>query len=147
MYYRISRSYFFMQNGKHGGNNLVLENDVALLSRSFSSGYIPIYASFYVSLEHKDNHTHDVTNEIQCSWDDVGVRKNDMFDASCSKTTSCVFATKCFIFGTTITNTRHDMKIEAFSNENFHISPIAIILDGHRNNHALIIFLCNNINM
>jgi hypothetical protein len=53
----------------------ILENDVALLSRSFSSGYIPIYASFFVSLEHKDNHTHDVTNEIQHSWDDVGLGK------------------------------------------------------------------------
>jgi len=35
--------------------NPILENDVALLSRSFSSGYIPMYASLYVSLEHKDN--------------------------------------------------------------------------------------------
>jgi len=117
--------------------NPIIKNDVALLSRSFSSGYIPIYASFYVSLEHKDNHVHDVTNKIQDSWDDVGVMKNDMFEASCSKTTLKCFATKCFIFGTTITNTRHDMKIEAFSNENFHISPIAIVLDGHRYNHAV----------
>jgi hypothetical protein len=64
-----------MQNGKHGGNQSCPRNDVALLSRSFSSGYIPIYASICVSLEHKDNHMHDVTNEIQHSWDDVGVRK------------------------------------------------------------------------
>jgi hypothetical protein len=70
-----------------------------------------------------------------------------MFEGSCSKTTSRVFATKCFIFGTKSTNTRHDMKIEAFSNENFHISPITIVLAGHKKNHALIIFLCNNINM
>lgn len=65
--------------------NPILENDVALLPRSFSSGYILIYASFCVSLEHKDNHTHDVTNKIQHSWDDVEVRKNDMFETSCSK--------------------------------------------------------------
>jgi hypothetical protein len=70
-----------------------------------------------------------------------------MFEGSYSKTTLSVFATKCFIFGTKITNTWHDMKIEGFSNENFHISPIAIVLDGHRENHALIIFLCNNIIM
>jgi hypothetical protein len=127
--------------------NPVLENDVALLSRSFSSGYIPIYASFYVSLEHKDNHMHDVTNKIQDSWDDVGVGKMTCLRHLVQKQPSSVFATKCFIFGTTITNTRHDMKTEAFSNENFHISPIAIVLDGHRYNHVLIIFLCNNINM
>jgi hypothetical protein len=33
-----------------------LKNYLALLARSFANGYIPSFASFYVSLEHEDGH-------------------------------------------------------------------------------------------
>jgi hypothetical protein len=57
-----------------------LENDVTFLAKSFANGYIPSFASFYVSLEHKDRHMHEVMEDICSTWDDVWKKKNEEFE-------------------------------------------------------------------
>jgi hypothetical protein len=48
-----------------------LENNVALLVRSSTNGYILGFTSFYASLEHEDGHMQIMTKEIYNTWDDV----------------------------------------------------------------------------
>jgi Cft2 family RNA processing exonuclease len=48
-----------------------LDDDVAILSRSFLNGYIPGSASFYVSVEHEEGYTIDVNDDIVNQWDEI----------------------------------------------------------------------------
>ena len=47
-----------------------LDDDVAILTRSFFNGYIHGSASFYVSLDHEEEYTIDVTDDIVNEWDE-----------------------------------------------------------------------------
>jgi hypothetical protein len=57
-----------------------LENDVALLVRSFANGYIIGFTSFYAFLEHEDGHMQVMTKEICSTWDDMWKKKNEEFE-------------------------------------------------------------------
>ncbi len=57
-----------------------LENNVALLVRSSTNGYILGFTSFYASLEHEDGHMQIMTKEIYNTWDDVWKKKNEEFE-------------------------------------------------------------------
>jgi len=53
-----------------------LENDVALLARSFVNGYILGSTLFYVPLEHENGHVQKETKETHGTCDDVWKKKN-----------------------------------------------------------------------
>jgi len=57
-----------------------LENDVALLVKSFANGYILGSTSFYVPLEHENGHVQKETEETHNTWDDVWKKKNEEFE-------------------------------------------------------------------
>jgi len=57
-----------------------LENDVALLVRSFANGYILDSALFYVPLEHENGHVQKKTKQTHSTWDDVWKKKNEEFE-------------------------------------------------------------------
>jgi hypothetical protein len=54
---------------------LALKNDLTFLVKSFANDYIPSFASFYVSLEHENEHMQEVMEEICDTWDDVRKKK------------------------------------------------------------------------
>ena len=56
-----------------------LDDDVAILTRSFLNGYIPRSTSFYVSVEHEEGYTIDVNNDIVNEWNENWKQKNEKF--------------------------------------------------------------------
>jgi hypothetical protein len=74
-------SYSSMLNDKDGGGPPCSRKQCNLFVRSFvNNGYIPSFASIYVSLEHEDEHMHEVMEDICGTSNDVWKKKNKEFE-------------------------------------------------------------------
>lgn len=88
---------------------LALKNDVAFLAKSFANGYIPSFASFYVSLEHENEQCKKWWRDMQyMGW--CAKKKLRNLRSSWWKTIFNNSWTNYFIFRTTIIDTRQGTK-------------------------------------
>jgi hypothetical protein len=126
-----------------------LDDDVAILSRSFLNGYIPGSASFYVSVEHEEGYTIDVDDDIVNQWDEIWKQKNEEFEAYLTEHGLHAFKNKMFHIwdGNHRFKAWYNTKEMKLGGVEYHISPTSIILDGRKENHSVITCLCDDINM
>ncbi len=97
-----------MLNDKDGGGPPCSRKQCNLFVRSFvNNGYIPSFASIYVSLEHEDEHMHEVMEDICGTSNDVWRKKTRSLRNSWWRIILNSFPTRCFIFGTIMIDTRH----------------------------------------
>jgi hypothetical protein len=88
-----------------------LDDNVALLSWSFYGGYILGFVSFYISLEHKDQQTQIVDDDIKATCEmKFGRIKMRILKHTIKITTSFIFQTKCYSFGMGIITSKQGMK-------------------------------------
>lgn len=127
---------------------LILENDVALLVRSSTNAYILSFTSFYASLEHEDGHMQVMTKEIYNTWDHVWKKKNEEFEKFLVANNLQQFLNKMFHIWDDNYGYKawYKSRCGELNHEDYHISMTIIVLDAHRENHAFITFLYNDIN-
>lgn len=111
-----------------------LDDNIAILSRSFHVGYILGSTTFYMVLEHflEDGYIQEVNDDIRATWDDAWKEKNEVFETFLRDNNLSYFSNKMFFIwdGNDKFKAWYKNKSENFQDVDYHIAPTSIVLDG-----------------